>query len=76
VDSRAVAPLIDSYLLVVEWGKTARGMVKKTMQQNNAIAKRCAGVILNKVDTEKMKLYRQFGSSEFYHARYASYYRE
>ena len=76
IDSRAVAPLIDSYLLVVEWGKTARGMVKKTMQQNGAIAKRCAGVILNKVDTEKMKLYRQFGSSEFYHARYASYYRE
>lgn len=76
IDSRAVAPLVDSYLLVVEWGKTARGMVKKTMQQNGAIAKRCAGVILNKVDSQKMKLYRQFGSTEFYHARYASYYRE
>jgi succinoglycan biosynthesis transport protein ExoP len=76
VDSRAVAALVDSYLLVVEWGKTARGLVKRTMQHNPTIAKRCAGVILNKVDAQKMKLYRQFGSSEFYHARYASYYRE
>ena len=76
VDSRAVATLVDSYLLVVEWGKTARGLVKRTMQHNPTIAKRCAGVILNKVDAEKMKLYRQFGSSEFYHSRYASYYRE
>jgi len=76
VDARAVATLVDSYLLVVEWGKTARGLVKRTMQNNPTIAKRCAGVILNKVDAQKMKLYRQFGSSEFYHARYASYYRE
>lgn len=76
VDSRAVATLVDSYLLVVEWGKTARGLVRRTLQNNPAIAKRCAGVILNKVDARKMKLYRQFGSSEFYHARYASYYRE
>lgn len=76
VDSRAVAPLVDSYLLVVEWGKTARGLVKRTIQHNPAIAERCAGVILNKVDTQKMKLYRQSDSREFYHARYASYFPE
>lgn len=76
VDSRAVATLIDSYLLVVEWGKTARGLVKRTIQHNPAIAERCAGVILNKVDAQKMKLYRHADSSEFYHARYASYFPE
>jgi succinoglycan biosynthesis transport protein ExoP len=76
VDSRAVATLVDSYLLVVEWGKTARGLVKRTVQHNPAIAERCAGVILNKVDAQKMKLYRQSDSSEFYHARYASYFPE
>lgn len=76
VDSRAVAALVDSYLLVVEWGKTARGLVKRTMQHNPAIAERCAGVILNKVDAQKMKLYRQSDSQEFYHARYASYFPE
>jgi polysaccharide biosynthesis transport protein len=74
VDSRAVAALVDSYLLVVEWGKTARGLVKRTVQHNPAIAERCAGVILNKVDAQKMKFYRQSDSSEFYHGRYASYF--
>jgi succinoglycan biosynthesis transport protein ExoP len=76
VDSRAVAGLVDSYLLVVEWGKTARGLVKRTLQHNPAIVERCAGVILNKVDAQKMKLYRQSDSQEFYHARYASYFPE
>lgn len=76
VDSRAVAALVDSYLLVVEWGKTARGLVKRTVQHNPAIVERCAGVILNKVDAQKMKLYRQSDSREFYHARYASYFPE
>lgn len=76
VDSRAVATLVDSYVLVVEWGKTARGLVKRTVQNNPAIAGRCAGVILNKVDAQKMKLYRQSDSSEFYQTRYASYFPE
>jgi len=76
VDSRAVAALVDSYLLVVEWGKTARGLVKRTVQANPAIVERCAGVILNKVDTQKMNLYRKSDSQEFYHARYASYFPE
>lgn len=76
VDSRAVAALVDSYLLVVEWGKTARGLVKRTVRHNPAIVQRCAGVILNKVDAQKMKFYRQSDSQEFYHTRYASYFPE
>lgn len=76
VDSRAVAALVDSYVLVVEWGKTTRGLVKRTVQHTPAIVDRCAGVILNKVDTQKMNLYRKSDSQEFYHARYASYFPE
>ncbi|TCR71862.1 hypothetical protein EV561_13144 [Rhizobium sp. BK376] len=37
---------------------------------------KCAGIILNKVDTEKMKLYRTYGSGEYYYSRYTSYYHE
>lgn len=43
---------------------------------NQAVAAKCAGVILNKVDTEKMKFYHTFGSSEFYYSRYSTYYQE
>jgi succinoglycan biosynthesis transport protein ExoP len=76
VDARAMSPKLDAYLFVVEWGKTARNVVRKTLTNNAAIAQKCAGVILNKVDTEKMKFYQSYGSSEFYYSRYSSYYRE
>lgn len=76
VDARAMSPKLDAYIFIVEWGKTSRNVVKKTLVANAAVAQKCAGVILNKVDTEKMKFYQSFGSSEFYYARYSSYYQE
>jgi succinoglycan biosynthesis transport protein ExoP len=75
VDARAIAPKLDLYLLVVEWGKTSRSVIQQTMQTNGAVAAKCAGVILNKVDSKKMKLYQTHGSSDYYSSQYASYYR-
>jgi succinoglycan biosynthesis transport protein ExoP len=75
VDARAMSSKLDTYLFVVEWGKTARNVIKKTLIANSAVAAKCAGAILNKVDTERMKFYQTYGSSEFYYSRYSSYYR-
>lgn len=74
VDARAVASKVDGFIVVVEWGKTARNVVRQTLGTDPIIAEKCLGVILNKVDTEKLKLYREFGSSEYYYSRYSSYY--
>lgn len=76
VDARAVSPQIDAFVYIVEWGRTSRKMVRSTLFGDPEIANKCAGVILNKVDPKKMKLYRSYGSSEYYYSRYASYYRE
>ena len=76
VDARAIAAQIDAFLFVVEWGKTTRKVVRSTLRANMEIVEKCAGVILNKVDANKMKMYRSFGSSEHYHSRYLSYYQE
>jgi succinoglycan biosynthesis transport protein ExoP len=76
VDARAISPNIDAFLFVVEWGKTSRKVVRSTFGSEPAIANKCAGVILNKVDTEKMNLYRTYGSNEYYYSRYTSYYHE
>lgn len=76
VDARAMAAKLDSYLFVIEWGKTSRGMVKKTLQNNVAVAEKCAGVILNKVDTKKIKLYQEYGSTEFNSLKYEVYYKD
>ncbi len=74
VDARAMAGRIDGFIFVTEWGKTARRAVRNTVENEVHIRKKCLGVILNKVDTEKLKLYRAYGSSEYYHSRYTRYY--
>lgn len=74
VDVRAMAHRVDGFVFVVEWGRTARRVVRSALNAHPRIAERCLGVVLNKVDSEKMKFYREFGSTEYYNARYASYY--
>jgi succinoglycan biosynthesis transport protein ExoP len=75
VDARAVAPLVGSFVFVVEWGKTSRRVVKSTLLTETDVVAKCCGVILNKVDTKRLKLYRAHGSSEYYYSRYDKYYR-
>jgi succinoglycan biosynthesis transport protein ExoP len=76
VDARAIASRIDGFIMVVEWGETSRKVVRDTLASEPQITSRCLGVILNKVDSDKMKLYREYGSSEYYASRYTTYYHE
>lgn len=76
VDARAIAARVDGFLMVVEWGRTARHVVRQLLQGEPEIRNKCLGVILNKVDHRKLKLYRSFGSSEYYHSEYTKYYQE
>jgi polysaccharide biosynthesis transport protein len=76
VDARAISPLIDSYLFVVEWGKTSRRAAHSVLQANPEVFEKCSGVIMNKVDMTKMRMYQQYGSSEYYFPLYSNYYRE
>ncbi|WP_243258225.1 MULTISPECIES: polysaccharide biosynthesis tyrosine autokinase [Rhizobium] len=76
VDARAMARKIDAFVYVAEWGKTSRRVVRHTLETENLIASKCLGVILNKVDEQKLRLYRSFGSLEFYNSRYQKYYIE
>jgi succinoglycan biosynthesis transport protein ExoP len=74
VDARAVARKLDGFIMVIEWGRTARRAVRDTLFADQLISDKCLGAILNKVDTQKMKFYRDYGSSEYYQGRYSSYY--
>ncbi|NKN35657.1 polysaccharide biosynthesis tyrosine autokinase [Agrobacterium sp. a22-2] len=76
VDARAIASRVDSFIYVIEWGNTSRKAVKSILASDMEVYDKCAGVVLNKVDEDKMKLYRAYGSSEYYSSRYLSYYRE
>lgn len=74
VDARAISRKLDGFILVVEWGRTARKVVRDTVLADPLVADKCLGTLLNKVDMDRMKFYRDYGSSEYYQGRYSSYY--
>ena len=75
VDAKAFAHRVDAFVFVVEWGRTARHVVRSILRDNPGVRGKCLGIILTKSDSSKMKLYRAYGSSEYYASRYEAYYR-
>lgn len=76
IDAKVLAPKIDSFVYVIEWGKTSRKVVANCMDANVEVLQKCIGAVLSKVDQSKLKLYSEYGSSEYYAARYRSYYQD
>lgn len=76
VDARALSPQLDAVLLVVEWGKTARRLVRTTLDSEPQISSKCLGVIYNKVKLNALKLYESTGSTSYYRDKYGSYYHD
>jgi succinoglycan biosynthesis transport protein ExoP len=74
IDARIIAAYVDAFILVIEWGKTARRSVLTTLANEPKIAEKCVGVVLNRANMKKMKQYQAYGSVEFYHKRISSYY--
>lgn len=74
IDVRAFASRVDAFVLVVEWGRTARSLVRNTLSIEPMIYKKCAGVVLNKADIRKMRLYGTSEVSEYYHSSFKGYY--
>ncbi len=76
VDARAINSKLDAFVFVIEWGKTSRKVAQSSLLLDPDLYTKCVGAILTKVDPVKMKLYRSFGSSEYYYKRYSRYYTE
>ncbi len=73
VDARAAAHLLDALVFVVEWGKTDRKLVRTTLENDRRLHDMCVGVLFNKVDPKKMKLYDSYHSSGYYYKSYSAY---
>ncbi|TIV93389.1 MAG: chain-length determining protein, partial [Mesorhizobium sp.] len=76
VDAKAFAPLVDGFVLVTEWGRTPRNMVRSMLESEPYIANKVIGAVLNKVDLKKLAKYGALGGSERFFDRYSSYYLE
>ncbi|MBZ9710116.1 polysaccharide biosynthesis tyrosine autokinase [Mesorhizobium sp. ESP7-2] len=74
VDAKAFAPLVDGFVLVTEWGRTPRAMVRSMLESEPYVANKIVGAVLNKVDLKKLAKYGSIGASEKFFDKYSTYY--
>jgi succinoglycan biosynthesis transport protein ExoP len=55
IDSRAIANLVDGYILVVEWNRTSLEALGDAMAENPQVARKLIGFAFNKVDLNEAK---------------------
>jgi polysaccharide biosynthesis transport protein len=72
-DVRATAHLMDSYILVVEWGRTSTSVVQHALSRAPAVFERVIGAVLNKVDMKALKLYDGNRASYYHDKAYRRY---
>jgi succinoglycan biosynthesis transport protein ExoP len=62
VDARAIAPVVDAFVYVVEWGKTPREVVRQALRSSDQITSRLVGSVLNKVRHDSLRLYDSYAA--------------
>jgi polysaccharide biosynthesis transport protein len=73
VDARMTTSLIDSYIYVVEWGRTKMDVVEHNLANAAGIYDRMLGVVLNKADTTVLGRYEGYHGNYYYNRYYARY---
>jgi succinoglycan biosynthesis transport protein ExoP len=61
VDVRAIVPVIDSFVLVVEWGSTRIKAVRRHLMAEPELHDRLLGVVLNKANLKMLERFEQPG---------------
>ena len=61
VDVRAIAPVIDSFVFVVEWGSTRINAVRRHLMGEPELHDRLLGVVLNKANLKVLERFEQPG---------------
>jgi polysaccharide biosynthesis transport protein len=73
VDVRATTHFVDSYMLVVEWGKTKIGIVEHALNSASGVYDKLGGVVLNKVDLKRLGRYDSHRGSYYNNSYYTRY---
>ena len=61
VDVRATTHLLDSYIFVIEWGRTKIDVVKHALAAAQGVSENLLGVVLNKVDMNTVRTLHRTG---------------
>lgn len=70
VDVRATTQVVDSYLYVIEWGRTQMNLVQHQLSDFPELQDRLLGVILNKADVRVLKRYETYYGNYDYKSYY------
>jgi polysaccharide biosynthesis transport protein len=73
VDVRGTGKLVDSYLLVIEWGRTKSDVVERAIAEMPAFQHKLIGAVLNKVDIKMMTRYGRAEGDYYYNRYYKQY---
>jgi succinoglycan biosynthesis transport protein ExoP len=74
VDVRATINLVDSYVFVIEWGKTRLNMVQRQLGSAPELVDRLLGVVLNKANFRVLERYEDYYGRYYYKKNYYSRY--
>lgn len=73
VDVRAATHLVDSFVFVIEWGRTKIDVVEHALEQAHGVYDNLLGVVLNKVDMDSFGRYANNREDFYYNKHYARY---
>ncbi|WP_027581526.1 polysaccharide biosynthesis tyrosine autokinase [Bradyrhizobium sp. Ai1a-2] len=73
VDVRVTSSFVDSYVFVVEWGRTNIDVVSHNLRGSPEIQNKLLGVVLNKADTKMLARYESYHGRYYYQKYYARY---
>jgi succinoglycan biosynthesis transport protein ExoP len=73
VDVRATTPLIDCFVLVVEWGRTRTDVVQHALHTAPNVYEALIGTVLNKTDMRAMKRYDSYLNDYYNNDHYIRY---
>jgi exopolysaccharide transport family protein len=73
VDVRATAPLVDCFVLVVEWAKTKMDVVQHALHAAPNVYENLVGVVLNKTDIKSLARYDYYTSDYYNDDHYLHY---
>ena len=66
VDVRAASRVVDSYILIIEWGRTRVDAVQYALRHAPGVQENIIGAVLNKVDLATIKRYDSYGAHYYY----------
>jgi polysaccharide biosynthesis transport protein len=73
VDVRATTPLIDCFVLVIEWGRTRTDVVQHALHNAPNVYEALIGTVLNKTDMTAIKRYENYHADYYNKQHYVRY---